>query len=48
MPQDWIICSSDTLCKEHLREYTIDNLTYKTLTSSIQQKHFITYSCPRV
>ena len=37
MPQDWIICSSDMLCKEHLREYTIDNLTYITLTSSIHQ-----------
>ena len=42
MPRDWIICSSDILCKEHLREHKIDKLTYITLTSSIHRTFYCT------
>lgn len=49
MQRDWIICSIDMLFKEHLRERTIDNLTYYsiTLTSSIQKTILLLYALVR-
>ena len=49
MVRDWIICSIDMLFKEHLRECTIDNLTYYSipLTSSIQKTILSLYALVR-